>query len=85
MSQYLVDAIERDAEHRGGVAAAWSRCTATGHLEAVTDPNASRPTTRETRGRPARMFIFIGASPRTDWLDGVVARDDTGFILTGPT
>ena len=29
-------------------------------------------------------FVFIGASPRTDWLDGVVARDDRGFILSGP-
>jgi thioredoxin reductase (NADPH) len=29
-------------------------------------------------------FIFIGAAPRTDWLDGVVARDDRGFILAGP-
>jgi thioredoxin reductase (NADPH) len=29
-------------------------------------------------------FIFIGASPRTDWLDGVVARDARGFILAGP-
>ncbi|HZA08709.1 FAD-dependent oxidoreductase [Mycobacterium sp.] len=31
-----------------------------------------------------RLFIFIGAAPRTDWLDGVVARDDHGFILAGP-
>ncbi len=29
-------------------------------------------------------FIFIGAAPRTDWLDGVLARDDKGFILAGP-
>jgi thioredoxin reductase (NADPH) len=29
-------------------------------------------------------FVFIGASPRTEWLDGVVARDDRGFILAGP-
>ncbi|MFZ0041500.1 MAG: FAD-dependent oxidoreductase [Solirubrobacteraceae bacterium] len=29
-------------------------------------------------------FIFIGALPRTDWLDGVVARDERGFILAGP-
>ena len=29
-------------------------------------------------------FVFIGASPRTDWLDGVVARDERGFILAGP-
>ncbi len=33
----------------------------------------------------ARMFIFIGAAPRTEWLDGVLARDDRGFILTGPS
>jgi thioredoxin reductase (NADPH) len=29
-------------------------------------------------------FVFIGASPRTDWLDGVVARDERGFIVAGP-
>jgi thioredoxin reductase (NADPH) len=29
-------------------------------------------------------FVFIGASPRTDWLDVIVARDDRGFILAGP-
>jgi thioredoxin reductase (NADPH) len=27
--------------------------------------------------------VFIGAAPRTDWLDGVVARDARGFILAG--
>ncbi|MFD5028896.1 FAD-dependent oxidoreductase [Streptomyces sp. NPDC058405] len=30
------------------------------------------------------LFIFIGAEPRTEWLDGVVARDALGFVLTGP-
>jgi thioredoxin reductase (NADPH) len=29
-------------------------------------------------------FVFIGASPRTDWLEGVVERDERGFILAGP-
>jgi thioredoxin reductase (NADPH) len=29
-------------------------------------------------------FVFIGALPRTDWLAGVLARDEAGFILTGP-
>jgi len=29
-------------------------------------------------------FVFIGAVPRTDWLEGVVARDERGFILAGP-
>jgi thioredoxin reductase (NADPH) len=28
--------------------------------------------------------VFIGAAPRTEWLDGVVARDANGFVLTGP-
>ncbi|MGO9956278.1 MAG: FAD-dependent oxidoreductase [Solirubrobacteraceae bacterium] len=28
-------------------------------------------------------FVFIGAAPGTDWLDGVVARDAKGFILAG--
>jgi thioredoxin reductase (NADPH) len=30
------------------------------------------------------LFIFIGAQPRTDWLEGVVSRDEKGFVLTGP-
>jgi len=30
------------------------------------------------------IFVFIGAAPLTDWLDGVVMRDERGFILTGP-
>jgi thioredoxin reductase (NADPH) len=34
---------------------------------------------------PARsVFVFIGAEPRTDWLDGFVTRDARGFLLTGP-
>jgi thioredoxin reductase (NADPH) len=28
-------------------------------------------------------FVFIGAAPRTDWLEGVLARDERGFILAG--
>jgi thioredoxin reductase (NADPH) len=31
-----------------------------------------------------RLFIFIGAAPRTNWLDGVLTRDDRGFIVAGP-
>ncbi|HLN00167.1 MAG TPA: FAD-dependent oxidoreductase [Bryobacteraceae bacterium] len=30
------------------------------------------------------LFIFIGAQPRTDWLNGVIERDANGFIITGP-
>ena len=31
----------------------------------------------------AAAFVFIGQQPRTGWLEGVVARDERGFILTG--
>jgi thioredoxin reductase (NADPH) len=52
------------------------------HLEAITLCNNQ---TREQETVPtAYLFVFIGAQPRTDWLDGVVARDRNGFVLTGP-
>jgi thioredoxin reductase (NADPH) len=38
----------------------------------------------EARLEVDACFVFIGASPRTDWLDGVLARDRAGFILAGP-
>ncbi len=31
-----------------------------------------------------RLFIFIGAAPRTQWLPDAIQRDANGFILTGP-
>ena len=31
----------------------------------------------------AGLFVLIGAEPHTDWLDGLVERDDRGFVLTG--
>jgi thioredoxin reductase (NADPH) len=30
------------------------------------------------------LFLFIGAAPLTDWLDGVVDRDERGFVVAGP-
>ncbi|MGD0985895.1 MAG: FAD-dependent oxidoreductase [Acidimicrobiales bacterium] len=29
------------------------------------------------------LFVFIGARPHTEWLQGVVSLDDHGFVLTG--
>jgi thioredoxin reductase (NADPH) len=52
------------------------------HLEQLTLRDS---TTGQERTVPAQwLFVFIGAAPLTDWLDGVVRRDDHGFILTGP-
>jgi thioredoxin reductase (NADPH) len=30
------------------------------------------------------LFVFIGAKPRTDFLPEAIARDERGFLLTGP-
>jgi thioredoxin reductase (NADPH) len=29
------------------------------------------------------LFVMIGAEPHSDWVEGIVARDDAGFVLTG--
>jgi thioredoxin reductase (NADPH) len=52
------------------------------HLEGITvcDTTAGRQETRSA----SYLFVFIGAAPRTEWLHGVVARDERGFVLTGP-
>ena len=52
------------------------------HLEQLTlcDHGAG---TQETV-RAGYLFVFIGAEPRTEWLEGVIARDSRGFVLTGP-
>ncbi|MFD7898849.1 FAD-dependent oxidoreductase [Streptomyces sp. NPDC059743] len=53
-----------------------------GHLEQLTlrDARSGAVDTVAT----SWLFVFIGAEPRTEWLDGVVARDERGFVLTGP-
>ena len=48
-----------------------------GELEAVTLSDGERLSL-------SFLFLFLGASPCTEWLGDTVARDDDGFILTGP-
>ncbi len=51
------------------------------HLERVSIENT---TTGERGTAPAHsLFVFIGAAPKTEWLAGIVARDERGFILSG--
>lgn len=58
--------------------------------QAEGDDHLERLTLRDTRTGEIRTaettwcFIFIGAEPRTAWLDSVVQRDQNGFVLTGP-
>ena len=62
---------------------------------AISRRRRGRPAAHAARSADARRreesdldvdacFVFIGASPRTDWLAGVVKRDERGFILAGP-
>jgi thioredoxin reductase (NADPH) len=48
-----------------------------GHLTAVTLKTGERLPL-------SFLFLFLGARPCTEWLDDAVARDDDGFVLTGP-
>jgi thioredoxin reductase (NADPH) len=53
-----------------------------GHLERLTLRNTSNGETEDVDAQ--WLFIFIGAAPLTDWLDGVVSRDERGFVVAGP-
>jgi thioredoxin reductase (NADPH) len=52
------------------------------HLEGLTlrDSSTGGTDTVDTQV----LFVFIGAAPLTDWLDGVVVRDARGFVVAGP-
>jgi thioredoxin reductase (NADPH) len=82
MSHYLIDqiaALENVAVRTGAVAVGASG--ADGHLQKLRIRDADGSESEEDVDA---CFVFIGAAPRTDWLEGVVARDERGFILAGP-
>jgi thioredoxin reductase (NADPH) len=82
MSYYLIQQIEQNPKIKVRTCTEVQQASGTDHLEKLTLIDNRTGSTEEVTC--ARMFIFIGAAPRTEWLDGVVARDDHGFILTGP-
>jgi thioredoxin reductase (NADPH) len=52
------------------------------HLERLTLRNTSTGEIETVEA--GHLFVFIGAAPRTDWLDKVVVRDTRGFVVAGP-
>ena len=52
-----------------------------GHLEALT--LADRETGDAKEVPSSWLFVFIGASPRTEWLGTDIVRDERGFVVTG--
>jgi len=81
MSRYLIDKITAapniEVRYRSEVIAARGE----GHLESLT--LADRDTGVSEGVSSSWLFVFIGASPRTDWLGPNVARDNKGFVVTG--
>lgn len=81
MSRYLIRRIEENPSIELHCHTEVVALEGTDHLESVTwkDNRAG-----ETATHPIRhLFIMTGASPRTEWLQGCLALDEKGFILTG--
>ncbi|MGC2696514.1 MAG: FAD-dependent oxidoreductase [Candidatus Angelobacter sp.] len=82
MSQYLIDQIKETPNIQLWTHASVAEAHGDTHLEEISV--LCSDTNKLERVPASAMFIFIGALPRTDWLAGVIERDDRGFILTGP-
>jgi thioredoxin reductase (NADPH) len=82
MSHYLVQQI--DAIENISVRTCTEVIEATGgeHLETLTLRDSTSGATEVVKA--PLLFVFIGALPRTEWLEGIVARDGHGFVITGP-
>ena len=82
MSQYLIEQLEQigNVQVRTRTEAVGAEGP-DGHIERLRVRN---PGGEETVEELDACFVFIGAAPHTDWLEGVVARDERGFILAGP-
>ncbi len=81
MSQYLIDQIEETPNITVRLGHVVQEVKGKQNLEAIVVENNN---TQEVETIDATsLFIFIGAIPKTDWLDGIVERDEKGFILTG--
>ncbi|HEY4864332.1 MAG TPA: FAD-dependent oxidoreductase [Candidatus Dormibacteraeota bacterium] len=80
-SQYLVERIAStpaiEVRYHSEVVAGRGE----GHLEALTLVDRDSGVTEEVSS--SWLFIFIGASPRTEWLGPEVVRDERGFVVTG--
>jgi thioredoxin reductase (NADPH) len=81
MSHYLIEQIAALGNVEVRTSAQAVAAEGDTHLEHL---RVRGPDGAETVEEVDACFVFIGALPRTDWLAGVVARDERGFILAGP-
>src|SRR5262249_9715184 len=80
MSHYLIEQIESLSNVEVRTQTEAVDAEGDGRLRALRIRDAEGAETLEDVDA---CFVFVGALPRTDWLAGVVARDDRGFILAG--
>jgi thioredoxin reductase (NADPH) len=78
MSRYLVDQVEAHPAINVRLGAQVLALHGDRVLEGVT---VADPAPR--RIAACALFVFIGATPCTDWLDGCLGTDEQGFLLTG--
>ncbi len=82
MSQYLIERIGEAENVRLRTLASVGELHGEQSLEAVSILDAD---TGKVERMPARaVFVFIGAVPRTEWLNGGVQVDAQGYVLSGP-
>jgi thioredoxin reductase (NADPH) len=81
MSQYLINDIAQTPNIRVECGTQVVAVHGKERLEAISISCTSSGAV--DRVPASSLFVFIGAAPRTDWLDGFVERDDHGFVLTG--
>ena len=82
MSQYLIDQIKQTPNIQVQFRSTVGEVHGESRLEAISIHCGDSG--QVDRVAAIALFIFIGAMPRTEWLAGVVERDERGFILTGP-
>jgi thioredoxin reductase (NADPH) len=81
MSRYLIDQLEAADNVRIRYGTSVVEATGVDHLEALTLADAATGATEHVDADA--LFVFIGMTPRTDWLGDLVERDRGGFILAG--
>jgi thioredoxin reductase (NADPH) len=82
MSSYLIDQIRELPNISIRTNTEVTRAGGAGRLEMLTLCNSADGSAEDVEA--SALFILTGAQPRTDWLPGTLARDEAGFLLTGP-
>ena len=81
MSRYLVDQVERTENIEVRLCTEVRELHGADSLDGLTvEDNRSK---ERTRLDTCSLFVFVGADPCTEWLEGALTMDADGFLLTG--